>query len=390
MNNIEMIHIPDSWGIKREAPTPMEFRDKILVSGSKRTYDEIFDWTTLYVEAIRVNPDQVVLVGPPLFNLKPYIKFRGASHRIIDYRKTSLTVVESKEDTLVLENENEDVIIPVKAQSTALAGKITMLTMQKNEPLIWIKDWVSYYHLEHGITSFAIFDNNSDRYTTEELREELSKLPYDITIEVIHWSMEYGPQTVKWDADFGKITMYEYFKFKYGWCCSCVINHDIDEFLLVNSVKLDDVVAQLTQQGLPGLKYWNRNMEPYIYRLGKSAREVDISERRFYDYYRYSTYNNTHNTTDGMNARKATKWLAIPQNTMFHQWGNHSVFGSPMPQMPEAGQVYYAHMYGLQSAYQDDHPFAIKRNLQQVPLEECVVDQVAKNAFEKYGNIIDW
>lgn len=385
---INLVRVPESWGVRRDAPTPMNYREVIFSPGL--TYDEAFDWNILFVEAIRVNPDQVVLVGPPLFNLKPLINFKGARHQHIDYRKVCTTVVETKEDSLVIEHEAEDIVIPVTNPSSALSGRNTMLTMMKNEPLIWIKDWIAYHHLEHGITGFAIFDNNSDAYTTEYLREELNKLPYDISIEVIHWEMQYGPRTVKWDADFGKTTMFEYFKLKYGWSCNCVINHDVDEFLIIQDHTLDSLIDQLKSSNYSGIGYWNRNMEPWIPRLQKSAREVDVSERRFYDYFHYTTYSNTHNTNDGLNARKANKWLTFPSLTMYHQWGNHNVHCGRMARAPEGKTIYYAHQYGLQSAFKDDHPFAIKRNQVQVSMDDFILDSLAKETLEKYNSMLDW
>lgn len=385
---INLIRIPESWGVYRESPSPLEDREVIYSPGL--TYDEAFDWNILFVEAIRINPEQVVLVGPPLFNLKPLINFKGATHEHIDYRKTCTTIVETTADSLVIEHEAEDIVIPVTEPSEALSGKKTMLTMMKNEPIIWIKDWVAYHHLEHGITGFAIFDNDSDVYTTEYVREELSKLPYDITVEVIHWEMQYGPRTIKWDSDFGKITMFEYFKIKYGWCCECVINHDVDEFLLLEDSTLDQLVDYIRAKNYSGIGYGNRNMEPWIDRLQMSARDVDVSDRRFYDYYHYTTFSNTHNTNDGFNARKANKWLTIPQLTMDKHWGNHNVHCGRMARAPECKVIYYAHQYGLQSAFKDDHPFAIKRNQVQVPFEDFILDNLAKDRLAKYNSILDW
>lgn len=385
---INLIRIPESWGVYRESPSPPKDREVIYSPGL--TYDEAFDWNILFVEAIRINPEQVVLVGPPLFNLKPLINFKGATHEHIDYRKTCTTIVETTADSLVIEHEAEDIVIPVTEPSEALDGKKTMLTMMKNEPIIWIKDWIAYHHLEHGITGFAIFDNDSDVYTTEYVREELSKLPYDITVEVIHWEMQYGPRTIKWDSDFGKITMFEYFKIKYGWCCECVINHDVDEFLLLEDSTLDQLVDYIRANNYSGIGYGNRNMEPWIDRLQMSARDVDVSDRRFYDYYHYTTFSNTHNTDDGFNARKANKWLTIPQLTMDKHWGNHNVHCGRMARAPEGKVIYYAHQYGLQSAFKDDHPFAIKRNQVQVPIEDFILDNLAKDRLAKYNSILDW
>lgn len=385
---INLIKIPSSWGVRRDAPTPLEHRDVIYCPG--QTYDEAFDWDVLFVEAIRINPEQVALVGPPLFNLKPLINFKGATHEHIDYHKTCTTIVETKADSLVIENEAENIVIPVTEPSEVFTGKKTMFTMMKNEPIIWIKDWVAYHYLEHGITGFAIFDNGSDAYTSEYVREELSKLPYDVTVEVIRWDLPYGPRTVKWDSDFGRITMFEYFKIKYGWCCSCALNHDVDEFLLLEDKTLDEIIDYLKANNYSGIGYANRNMEPWIERLQVSSRDVDVSDRRFYDYYYYTTFSNTHNTTDGLNSRKANKWLTIPELTLDKHWGNHDVHCGRMIRAQPGKVIYYAHQYGLQSAFKDDHPFDIKRNKVQVPMSEFILDELAKDTLSKYNSILDW
>lgn len=66
---------------------------------------------------------------------------------------------------------------------------LQMSTLQKNNPVEWITDWISY-HDKLGIDRFLIYDNGSE--DSENLRSTLKKLSVNASIELIDWPFKYG------------------------------------------------------------------------------------------------------------------------------------------------------------------------------------------------------
>ena len=52
-----------------------------------------------------------------------------------------------------------------------LSCPLTISTLQKDNPLIWIADWLKWHHREHGVGRAVLYDNGSSN------RDELIGLP---------------------------------------------------------------------------------------------------------------------------------------------------------------------------------------------------------------------
>jgi len=381
-----MYKIPESWGVKREPRTPEEERKNIITQGFP--YDEMFDWDTLFNEAISLGDGRALLIGPPLYELKKLIRFElnGQPLRVQfeDKINVGLTIVHTDMINFTLVNPKGNVEIIVNPRSTEFADMGCISTMQKNEPIHWIKDWIQYHHLAHGVDGFIIYDNNSDQYTVDELQTELESLPFNIAIRVVPWNVPFGPHTPKWDSNFSQFTQLEHWKFKYAWCSNFAINQDIDELLVTAGCTIDDVLEKIRTEKLPGIIYRTRNIDPFNERLETSAHKLPVSERRFKDYYFYSEYNNTNNTRVGK--RLLYKWITIPNHSMNLQWSVHD-FGyiydnKSIKVQPESG-LYFAHMYAMQSKHKDRHPSFYNRNQQLVEITDLNVDEALKNTLMK-------
>ena len=384
---MNMIKIPASWGVKREPRTPVAQRKEIITLG--KSYDELFDWDILFSEAIQIGGGRIILVGPPLYELHRLIKFsdgeKELQHTSLDLTNVTVTMVESDSDTIYLEHPTERVEIPVGEICHDFEGEGCIATMQKDEPMHWIKDWVQYYHIEHGVKGFVIYDNNSETYTVEELQAELDAMPYDIKVHVVDWSMPFGPHTPTWDSNFSQFTSFEHFKYKYAWCASYAINHDIDEFLVIKEGGIPELLQQLQYRGLSALIYRTRNIDPYHEELDTSAHLLPVEERRYKDYYHYSAYNNTNNTKVGK--RLIEKWLLIPEQSMEFQWRVHDFNGNAKVGRvtPDSG-IYFAHFYAMQSKHKDKHPSFHNRNQLLVDKDDIMVDEVLRDKMRKvYG-----
>lgn len=110
--------------------------------------------------------------------------------------------------------------------------KLTLSTLQKDNPTEWIRDWVLYHHRIHGVERVLLYDNNSKN--KDKLIACLNSLENDnLQIYLIHWDVDYVPHHL------GKCQIAQ-INHAYYWLwnkISWIINFDIDEYL-VNHTKM--------------------------------------------------------------------------------------------------------------------------------------------------------
>ena len=114
--------------------------------------------------------------------------------------------------------------------------KFTLNTLQKNNPLEWIRDWVLYHHRIHGVERVLFYDNNSQN--RQELKEFLSQLESEgsenFEICFIPWDSIYAPLKLS----FCQVSQINH---AYYWLwdkASYHLNHDIDEYLVNHTGQL--------------------------------------------------------------------------------------------------------------------------------------------------------
>lgn len=375
-----MYKIPTTWGLRREPRINESQRKNLYTFGL--SFDEQYDWDILFADAIRVSPNQVLLIGAPLYELKEILQFTDGGkvieHQVYDLDRVSITSVLTQSNSFYL----RDLRIDAVDRSDKFSGIGCITTMQKNEPFHWIIDWIKFHYKEHGVRGFVIYNNNSTDYTTEELVEELNTLELDIVFEVVDWSMPYGPETPRWDSDFSRYIMYEHFKYKYGWCCKYVLNQDVDEFFLVDGGKLEDVYEFLIDSDYSGIIYGNRNIDPYNESLDCSSKDLNVSERHFKDYFYYTDKTNSLEMWGGTWA--ISKWLTIPERSFNYQWRNHDIPGSNSIVTDKSSwQIYFAHFYAMQSKNQLHNPIHRDRNVSKDTTHNLKVDSLLKQKLKE-------
>ena len=135
--------------------------------------------------------------------------------------------------------------------------KLTLVTLQKDNPAQWIKDWCNYYHSKHKVQRIIIYNNAPN--ITDELRQALIdfdnkmqsiadvETPADIWLVV--WDCPY--QLWFSQCQSGALTH------SYWWlmnAASYFLNFDVDEYLVNDSsLKLEEYLANNTQAGRRGL-----------------------------------------------------------------------------------------------------------------------------------------
>ena len=114
---------------------------------------------------------------------------------------------------------------PLAFNTTLPPVKTVITTLQKDNPVIWITDWVRYYQ-SIGVDRVMIYDNGSSNI--DAVRSALSAVSGDIVL--IHWPFPYGDpkHSNSFMAQVGALRHATELNHDSGW----LLNFDIDEYLV--------------------------------------------------------------------------------------------------------------------------------------------------------------
>lgn len=248
--------LPDACGFRREPTRPEKFRDD--------TYEELFDWTTVFYDIVD-GGRELLAVSPPLMNFLDDIYLKGRSLRQLQNEgllKTSLEGIcqITKFDRSLMSHrmifghclEFKDrqgkllaKVSPAKRDDNLLAGKNVLHTIQKDEPLEWIVDWVRFNVAINKVNAVSIYDNGSTVYTPEELLEAIKGIAGVDAALVVPWNYRYGPQggtwsstdsseeiSIPWDSNFAQSGAMDDLRMRFAARARGVLNLDVDEYLV--------------------------------------------------------------------------------------------------------------------------------------------------------------
>ena len=336
-----IIRFPTEWNMRREPMRPVELR-KDYFNGMK--FNENFDWDNLWYDAVQLHQSCIVLIGPPLYHtsnqLPTKCKFTDDNNVALSFRsfemdRAGMTAINTTGWVNNLKMiSNTETVIPVNRICEDFNDRYCMFTLQKDNPISWIKQWITYHHVNFGIDGILIYDNGSKGYSLDDLESQL-QTP-GVVVKVVSWDMPYGPQGFDcnyyntWDSDYAQSSMFEHAKRRYLSNAKIAINADVDELLAMSYSTLDDVINHINQEGVAGYCYKGRWIEPYDLANNKPAYEVSLGDRQFIDYY----------CTDSRNIIGiGNKWMLIPGKALNSQWVVHST-GAAMRQNHD---IYYGH-----------------------------------------------
>jgi len=344
IETVETVKFPGEWGIKREPARPPHLR--IDYCGGMR-FDDNFDWDNLWYDAVQINEQQTLLIGPPLYAIKDWFKnnagFADRDNNLLDYQfydldRVSYTLVMTKStDSHIVMISKDTSLRPIELNHNDgyFNGHKVMVTLQRDNPIEWIEQWMDYHYRVHGIDGFLIYDNASTKYDVGQLDYRLHR-PY-LKIKVVPWPYPYGPQGsdhAPWDSDYGQYCMLEHAKYRYLSHASMVLNNDIDELIVTKGPTLEQIRTQLDQGPHHCLYYLGKWIEPHDVPNNKGAYEIPLESRRFRNYC----------CMDDNNKRGiGNKWMLVPKNCMQYQWRVHQISG-PAGQSTD---LYYAHYLAM-------------------------------------------
>ncbi len=177
---------------------------------TEREKRQQYDFKTLFYDMFLTdNKKYLVCIGPPLLNLGDPLSIscldRPLKFSITKMRRGAPTrklfIIHIK---IPFSSQNNKLTLKFRFTHFSLTAsyfkqpplpmartKLTLATLQKDYPILWIRDWCRWYRRVHAIKRIVIYDNGSKNLIA--LKHSLSQLDEDIEILLVHWPFPYGP-----------------------------------------------------------------------------------------------------------------------------------------------------------------------------------------------------
>ena len=235
--DVTSVKLPDTFHEKR-----MLRSDKIHLNGAGlEEYDlEQYDNDTIFYDVFFDHKNEFLYtVGPPFLNLQNIlfpITCRINNDRkqhileVTEYfnnwtaiGKISLKNLPPYERTFIEFNFNNRFQWSGNIELNRYDIKpIILTTIQKDNRIRWIEEWMEFYSQNYGINETIIYDNNSSN------RNELRAISSDKLL-IVAWDYKYGPIRSH-DNQFCQLGSLNHCRLKFG-SNNIIMNFDIDELL---------------------------------------------------------------------------------------------------------------------------------------------------------------
>ncbi len=260
--------IPELASVRREFPRYSELSDEHKKSLDSLTvfYDVFFDETE----------NCVVGLGPELLNLRKdlwpltirisgqAVKYRIQSIKELVFLHTeSIGAVLPDRFDVVFEFASFFVAVPLESNDSIPAlisrqdRRLTLTTLQKDNPIPWISDWVTWYSRVHGVTRLVFYDNQSQ--SRKEVIEFLMQLRLNLEIVFVDWPFLYGGFKPYFYCQIGSLNHCRMrFAVADGYC----LNFDVDEYLMLAKGNLLEHLDKTLHSPTPGCLAVSQFMVP--------------------------------------------------------------------------------------------------------------------------------
>ena len=336
-----MLIRPSAVGIPGGSPRRRPTRAEHLRSES---YADRFDADTLYFDVFRQGAS-VVAVGPPLVNLDDRVSGwafssdagRLAAPRIVrlDRQHRAEFAVPAGASELIIEDDASRQVVPIGSDlSSVFAGTRAMMTLQLDNDLAWIRDWVRWHVRAHGTDAVVVYDNGSTRYGLRDVLDAISQEGIRAAA-VVDWSYPFGPQgggDLPWDSDFTQYGAIEHARRRLLRKAAGMLSVDIDEMVYPARDLTAYECAERAPQGFALFSGVWSYADPDA--VGAEVRHADCQWLRPGD------------------ADAATKWCAVPSRLpRGAQLGVHGAHGLTMP---PTSPLSYWHMRPISTHWKFD------------------------------------
>lgn len=369
---------PKEWNIKRNPVRPEHLR--------VFDFDKNYDWDTVWNDVIQINPSTILLIGPPLYDLTDkfdiLIENNGQLSRpkkdVVNLDRVSITTltVPKQVSELIINNGGK---IQVNLPSWEFQNKKTIVTISKNHPINWLKQWIDYHKKIHNIDGLLLYNNQSTLYSSEELENELQRS--DVVIKVIDYDVPFGcmgggdwvwegksGNYLPWDSDFAQYVMLEHAKWRYLHCAKLAINADTDELLYVNKCTLDEIANNMETSNNTVWRYKGVWIEPINSTTHEVANTLEFNDRKFENYYS-TCFNNKRGI--------GIKWMLSPKRNMTYQWMLHNISGPSM----ETTEIGFGHYLAMNTSW------SWTRDVFENNISELIEFEPIKTNIDKWKNV---
>lgn len=289
------IYLPVNTDFIRKPPRPAE--------DQQPNYLERFDFHGIFSDVFSYE-GSVIAVGPPYLNLRNLLDdsqffVNGATHieheavQFDELDRTSRTTFNlpssgnsiTTAEILTLKCNTLELQCKVgKNHHQVFAGRNVLLTMNRDNSLENIVDWVTINVVANEIDAVVIYDNRSELYSKSELLQAIANVPGVEVAYVVDWPHPYGPTAYRkqlWDSDFGQYTAWEHARWRFLSRANSVTPCDVDEIPLTED---GSPCWHHAHQSNDGVFYYRmRDIEPAPLDTLTSSRVRRHSDYRFYN-----------------------------------------------------------------------------------------------------------
>ncbi|MEM8592222.1 MAG: hypothetical protein AAGF13_06810 [Pseudomonadota bacterium] len=231
-----------------------EFRDRAP------NYDDRYDFHTFCYDCFyQSSANEVWLLCPRLINfqiLLPNLTFAidGAEHKRVKVEHLSrasiirLKAVRKRPESVSFKHPLFAGELAVNGEEfERFEGTNAVFSINKNNELEWIKDWLRYYVRAHRGNAVILCDNASTDYTAQELADAMASVEGIQAAAVIPCPFPFGPNAegrANTDSLFLQRSMGELIRRRFLGRARAVLNVDIDELFYSRSGRsIFDVTA---------------------------------------------------------------------------------------------------------------------------------------------------
>ncbi len=307
------------FGLRREPPRP--------ASDRQPGYEDLFDHDTLFFDVFHSSDGRkIICLGPPLLNCEPFFAdvqfrlndgertgpatYRPSRHHLQPSCRYEIAIPDAVEASdITIEAGGKSVTVPIRESlCERFDGRRVVVTMIKDTPIEWIRDWAQFHIRIHGAESIVLYDNGSAFYAEDELQTALDELDTPGPNLVIGWDFPYGPgvgPSNTQDSFYCQPGGLDHARHRCFALSRSVLNCDIDE-LVVGPEGLS-VFDEAEHGSGPGLHIPGRWVE--LVRRPENYMRDNVRHRDF----RFAQRKQTVWRMLGVRARLLrNKWVALP------------------------------------------------------------------------------
>ncbi|MBE3639063.1 hypothetical protein [Mangrovicoccus algicola] len=185
-------------------PDPSDLRRRHVRKPARRTdhYLERYDRRTLFYDCVyHEDRGEYLFTAPRFLNLwqefRDRLRLDGAPVRGLSRQwsaKYEQVRIRAPRGTVSLDWPGGWQIAPRADLADRFAGLDAVVTMNRDNDLRWIREWLAYLCRVHGLEAAVIFDNGSTAYRPQDLAETIAAIPGMRASAVLVADYPYGPR----------------------------------------------------------------------------------------------------------------------------------------------------------------------------------------------------